>query len=106
MEPIYAKCNKSCGQSIHVRHLKTDKLHSTIEKTYFNCPNCGREYVCFYTDEQVRKLQKKQREVQRKLKWQDGTVEGVKLAGELAKLRADTKQCMDELKQVMQQHEQ
>lgn len=106
MEPIYAKCNKSCGHSFCVQHVKVDKLDSTIEKTYFNCPNCGREYVCFYTDEQVRKLQKKQREVQRKLKWEDGTPKGTELSEELAKLRTDTKQRMDELKQEMQQHEQ
>ncbi|MGE6515186.1 hypothetical protein [Lysinibacillus sphaericus] len=104
MEPVYAKCNKSCGQSFYVKHLKKDKLHNSIEKTYFNCPNCGREYVCFYTDEQVRKLQKKQREIQRKLKWKEGTPEGTVLLKELTRLRADTKQRMEAIK-VEVQHE-
>lgn len=105
MEPIYAKCNKSCGHKFYVQHFKKDKLHNSIEKTYFTCPNCGREYVCFYTDEQVRKLQKKQREIQRKLKWQEGTAEGKALTEELVKLRTDTKERMDTIKQEMQQHE-
>ncbi|MFY0521176.1 hypothetical protein ACOMCU_25610 [Lysinibacillus sp. UGB7] len=104
MEPIYAKCNKSCGHKFYVQHFKKDKLHNSIEKTYFNCPNCGREYVCFYTDEEVRKLQKKQREIQRKMKWKDGTPEGELLIKELTRLRADTKQRMEAIKQADEQH--
>lgn len=106
MEPIYARCDKSCNQSFYVKHFKEDKLHNTIEKTYFNCPNCGQEYVCFYTDEEARKLQKKQRELQRKLKWVSDAVEVKELLTELDKLRAATKERMDAIKQeVEQQHE-
>lgn len=76
-----------------------------LEKTYFNYPNCGREYVCFYTDAQVRELQKKQREIHRKQKWKEGTSEGMLLLEELAKLCADTKQRMDAIKKEVQ-HEQ
>lgn len=57
MEVIYAKCNKSCGYKFYVQSFKKKILIHTIEKNYFTCPNCGREYVCFYTDDSIRKLQ-------------------------------------------------
>ncbi|MDM5250039.1 hypothetical protein [Lysinibacillus sp. G4S2] len=69
MEPIYVKCNKSCGHKFYVQHFKKDKLYQTIEKTYFTCPHCGREYVCFYTDGNTRNLQTELREVHREMKW-------------------------------------
>ncbi len=69
MEPIYAKCNKSCGHKFYVQHFKKDKLQPTIEKTYFTCPNCGREYICFYTDDYIRNLQSRIRELFRQMKW-------------------------------------
>ena len=104
MESILAKCNKSCGHSFHVKHLKTDKLHSTIEKTYFNCPNCGREYVCFYTDATVRKLQAKVREIRRKLKWEEDTTEGKGMREEIVKLQEEAKQHMDAIKRATELH--
>ncbi|MCL1702511.1 hypothetical protein MWJ95_19060 [Lysinibacillus sp. Bpr_S20] len=106
MEPIYARCDKSCGHNFYVQHFKEDKLHNTIEKTYFNCPNCGQEYVCFYTDEEVRKLQKRQRELQRKLKWMTDDAEVKALLIELEGIRAATKERMDAIKQEAEkQHE-
>lgn len=106
MEPIYARCDKSCGHNFYVQHFKEDKLHNTIEKTYFNCPNCGQEYVCFYTDEEMRKLQKRQRELQRKLKWMTDDAEVKALLIELEGIRAATKERMDAIKQEAdKQHE-
>lgn len=106
MEPIYARCDKSCGHNFYVQHFKEDKLHNTIEKTYFNCPNCGQEYVCFYTDEEVRKLLKRQRELQRKLKWMTDDAEVKALLIELEGIRAATKERMDAIKQEAEkQHE-
>ncbi|MDM5230177.1 hypothetical protein [Lysinibacillus pakistanensis] len=71
MEPIYAKCNKSCGHKFYIQHFKKDRLDHTIEKTYFSCPKCGREYICFYTDERTRKLYAELRELHREMKWID-----------------------------------
>jgi len=33
--------------SFYVKHFKLDKLNNNIEKTYFNCANGNRKYVCF-----------------------------------------------------------
>lgn len=105
MEPIYAKCNKSCGHKFYVKHFKIDKLDNKVEKTYFNCPNCGREYVCFYTDESIRKLQAKMRELHRKMKWADAD-RLKQLVQDEAQLRDTIAQGMASVKQEVEQHEQ
>lgn len=105
MEPIYAKCNKSCGHRFFVEHFKVDKLHDTIQKTYYTCPNCGREYVCFYTDEPIRKLQAKMRELHRKMKWVDrDKLEQIK--NEETQLRGFIAHCMARIKEEVEQYEQ
>lgn len=105
MEPIYAKCNKSCGHRFYVQHFKLDKLDNKVQKTYFNCPNCGREYVCFYTDESIRKLQSKMRELHRRMKWADAD-KLKQLVQEEAQLRDTIAQGMASVKQEVEQYEQ
>lgn len=105
MEPIIAKCNKSCGHRFNVQHFKIDKLNNKVQKTYFNCPNCGREYVCFYTDESTRKLQAKMRELHRKMKWADGHKLD-QLKQDEAQLKDNIAQGMARVKQEVEQHEQ
>lgn len=105
MEPIYAKCNKSCGHRFYVKHFKLDKLHNNIEKTYFNCPNCSREYVCFYTNESTRKLQSKMRELHRKMKWADANKLEL-LKQEETKLRDSIAHSMANVKSEVEQYEQ
>lgn len=95
---IYAKCNKSCGHKWHVAHFNKDKLPGGVEKTYFTCPNCQRDYVCFYTDEHVRQLLKKVREIDRQLKWKAGTDEYQTLVSMQISLREEIKKHMNELK--------
>lgn len=104
MEPIYTKCNKSCGHRFYVQRFKLDKLDNKVEKTYFTCPNCGREYVCFYTDEPIRKLQAKMRELHRKMKWAD--TDGLKqLVQDEVQLKDTIAQGMASVKQEVEQHE-
>lgn len=68
MEVLYAKCNKSCGYKFYVQYFKKERLTHTIEKNYFSCPNCGREYVCYYTDDNIRKLQAELRKLYREMR--------------------------------------
>lgn len=105
MEPIYVKCNKSCGHRFYVEHFKLDKLDNKVEKTYFNCPNCGREYVCFYTDESTRKLQAKMRELNRKMKWADAD-RLKQLIQEETLLKDFIAHSMTSVKREVEQHEQ
>lgn len=64
-KPILAKCDGvgGCGKEFRIRRFTLDKLGDGIEKTYFNCPHCGKEYLCFYTDKNIRDKQKKIRKM-------------------------------------------
>lgn len=104
MEPIHMICDKSCGQNVYVKHLKVAKLHNSIEKTYFNCPNCSQEYVCFYTDKSIRKLQSKMRELHRKMKWAKGD-ELEPLVQEETKLKQSIANDMASVKREVEQRE-
>lgn len=96
MRVIDTICNKGCGQQFAVTDMPTKKLNNGIEKTYFICPHCEREYVCFYTDEEIRKLQVRIRRVQRRfadpnVNWQDAEKKE-------AALREQIKEKMDALR--------
>lgn len=97
MESIFAKCNKSCGHRWHVKHFASTKLSGTVEKVSFTCPNCQHEYVGYYTDEHVRKLQAKMRELQRRMKWASGE-ELQQLVQQSTDVKATIAQSMDKLK--------
>lgn len=59
-------CDGGCGQEYEI-NVKTAQLGDGIEKVYFTCPHCEHEYVSFYTDEEIRKLQEKIRKVYRRI---------------------------------------
>jgi transcription elongation factor Elf1 len=64
-EPIRAKCDGEggCGEDFFIKRFTKDKLKDGIDKTYFNCPSCGKEYLCFYTNKSIRDKQKKIRKM-------------------------------------------
>lgn len=47
------KCDK-CGHEFKLKKLKTRKLENNIQRTYFICPECKKEYTSYYTDLEVR----------------------------------------------------
>lgn len=52
-----AICNLGCRRKFVVSSLNTDHIGNGIEKTYFICPLCGKQYICFYTNEEIRRIQ-------------------------------------------------
>lgn len=50
-------CNEGCKKQFEIKQLKERKLKDGVIETYFKCPKCGRKYICFYTDKEIRKLQ-------------------------------------------------
>ena len=54
-----------CQKEFKITGFEIEKLESDddIEKTYFHCPHCGKEYLCFYTDRSIREKQKKIRKM-------------------------------------------
>lgn len=62
--PTY--CNAGCTRPFTIEAFKVDQLPKGIEKTYFTCPFCQREYIAHYTDGEIRSLQDKIRKVQQR----------------------------------------
>lgn len=54
---MLAVCNEGCNKQFELTELKELKHDNDIIETYFKCPKCGKEYICFYTDKDIRKLQ-------------------------------------------------
>lgn len=52
-------CDQGCTKEFEIKAAQTIKLDAGVEKTYFTCPYCQHEYVAFYTDDEIRKLQEK-----------------------------------------------
>lgn len=54
------QCNEGCGEAFELSDFSRANLDGGIEKTYFACTHCNKEYVVYYTDEAVRRLQQQQ----------------------------------------------
>ena len=54
---------KGCNQEFNLDKFDIKYMDDGIEKTYFKCPNCGKEFIAFYTDEAIRSKQKKIRKL-------------------------------------------
>lgn len=47
-----------CNAKITIR-LQQRRLSGAVELNYFTCPECEKEYTCYYTDTTIRSLQRK-----------------------------------------------
>ncbi|MCM3573292.1 hypothetical protein M3172_08800 [Mesobacillus subterraneus] len=53
--PVKAKCD-SCNNDFEIE-TKTESIGDTVEKNFFICPHCDKEYVSYYLDQSIRKKQ-------------------------------------------------
>jgi len=88
---MLTKCNH-CQHEFQVDGFTIEDMPDGIEKTYFECPYCKREYVAFYTDPEIRELQSKIRNTG----WNDEE------ANTLLKMVEDNKRLMNELRKRME----
>ncbi|OMD20670.1 hypothetical protein BJP48_30920 [Paenibacillus odorifer] len=95
-----AICNEGCNKQFEVNGFQTARLPGAIEKTYFICPHCKREYVVFYTDLEVRELQAKIRRVQTKL--QNPRVDQAATLKQVKDIQAQIKAGMDRVRAVVE----
>ncbi|WP_187128464.1 hypothetical protein [Brevibacillus massiliensis] len=63
IEVITTVCDAGCKEQFTIHNLQQKHLSDGVEKSYFVCPHCQHKYVACYTDDEVRKLQGKIREV-------------------------------------------
>lgn len=52
--------------------LSAENLPDRIEKVYFTCTECGKEYLCFYIDSPTRRLQEDIRKIDKMVKTLSG----------------------------------
>lgn len=89
-------CDAGCQHSFEFGDFSIDQLGGGVEKVYFTCPHCGKEYVAFYTDDEIRKLQARIRRVQRR--YSDPNDNHDDAAKKEAELQAMIKEKMDALR--------
>ncbi|MBG9734560.1 hypothetical protein ABD86_04105 [Paenibacillus alvei] len=100
MSGIKAACDAGCKEQFTVTEFKHMDIGKGIEKTYFTCPHCGHEYVTFYADDEVRKLQQKIRNTQKRFANPQADYRAA--ARMEAKIQAKIKARMDELRERME----
>ena len=54
-----------CGKSFKIKKLKTKWIDDNVQRTYFICLYCKKEYTSFYKDKRIRKNIKKIDDLQR-----------------------------------------
>ena len=87
---MIVKCDgkDGCNQEFDLEKLEVAKLDNDIEKTYFVCPHCGKEYIAFYTDENIRKKQ--------------AIIRGLKSPSAIKQLRKEIAKDMKELRKKIE----
>lgn len=54
----------NCNKEFKIK-IKTQKLKGDVERVYFACPKCKTEYTSYYTNNNVKGLQKELNALQR-----------------------------------------
>ncbi|MEV2911411.1 hypothetical protein ABNF65_23095 [Paenibacillus larvae] len=52
-------CNDGCKKEFIIGEVKTKNIKEDLEKTYFICPRCGKEYTVLLTDSKIRQDQQR-----------------------------------------------
>ena len=45
----------SCNKTFKIKKLKTKWIDDNVQRIYFTCPCCNKEYTSFYKDKRIRK---------------------------------------------------
>lgn len=61
---MLSKCD-TCQYEWELEKMETTKLDD-IEKVFFICPNCQKEYIAFYTNAEIRKMRARMKQASRK----------------------------------------
>lgn len=75
-----------------------DYLPKSVDRSFFACPECGKQYTMFYTDPEVRKLQERQRTIRAKISRTLKREKFEQLVKELSEIEERTKAKMQELR--------
>lgn len=98
---ISTHCDAGCQKAFSIEDFSIIRLQDGIEKVYFECPHCEHEYLAYYTDGEIRKLQERIRRVQRQ--FTDPADNHEDAAKKEAELKVRIKEKMDALRQRIEQ---
>lgn len=56
----------NCHKTFKIKKLKTKWINDNVQRTYFTCPYCKKEYTSFYKDNRIRKNIKEIEKLQRR----------------------------------------
>lgn len=106
-DSMLVKCDggNSCGGEFTITGFEVKKLENDIEKTYFKCPYCDKEFIAFYTNSMIRKKQEKMRKLQEqnkravKLKLKNMTANYIK---QMDKLQKEIGRDMESLRKTIE----
>jgi hypothetical protein len=88
--PVKARCD-SCDNDFIIE-TKTEILGETVEKNFFTCSHCGKEYVSYYMDQSIRKKQS-----DLKMLWRN--IRSATTAKNYNKLQKKIEEMQDEIKE-------
>lgn len=89
------KCDE-CRHEFVLKKLKTKKLTNGVEKTFFSCPSCKKEYVSFITDKNLRNKQKEMQRLRLKIRKQSN--KKLDDLDKIVSMQEDVKKMMADLK--------
>lgn len=100
MSSLAATCDAGCGEQFIASDFKQADMGNGIEKIYLTCTHCGKEYVAFYSDNEIKKLQQKIRNIQQR--FANPRADHKNAARMEAKTKAKIKARMDRLRERME----
>ncbi|MFL0197286.1 hypothetical protein ACJDU8_17225 [Clostridium sp. WILCCON 0269] len=59
-------CCDKCNKNFKIKKLKTKWIDDNVQRTYFTCPYCKKEYTSFYKDKRIIKNLKEIEELQKR----------------------------------------
>lgn len=100
-KPIATFCNDGCEKNFTIKRIRNRKTKNGIEKNYFICPHCKREYVAFYASKETIQLQKDMRRLHVSMRGVMGN-DLTTLTHKETILKVKIKQSMDEARAVVE----
>lgn len=99
--------NVFCRKEFELRTdmIKTRVIKADIEKTYFSCPHCGREYTVLFTDSQIRDILERIKNIKQKIKANRGHGDRdiVKHLGQVKRLREEAVRLAGKLREELEE---
>lgn len=97
--PTKARCD-SCDNDF-VIETKTQSIGETVEKNFFTCSHCDKEYVSYYIDQSIRKKQSDLKMLWRNIRSASTPKNYNKLQKKIEELQNEIKEDLRRLRETM-----